>query len=200
MNSLRSRIASAARELYVEEGVAGLSMRRVAERVGVSAPAIYRHFKNKEDLLNEIVAEGLRILETYLRPALEGGTPYERLEHMSTAYLDFALEQPRYFDFAFLLPNPHLGHVAEELHRQEWGTFRGALEQVRACIEQGLFPGEDALEVAISIWAEVHGLITLYRTGRLGLDQEQFRAIYRQSVTRTLRGLTALTEPGRTPR
>jgi AcrR family transcriptional regulator len=194
MSSLRTRISAAAQELYLRDGIGGFSMRKVAEMVGVSAPAIYRHFKNKEELLNEIVIEGLKILEDYLRPALEAESPYERLVAMTDNYLSFALEQPRYFDFAFLVPNPSLNHVAEEIARPDWDTFRLAVEQVAACAEAGVFPGDDPLETAVTIWAEVHGLITLFRTGRFGQDAEVFRGIYRQSVDRMLRGLRALTD------
>ena len=68
---LRDRIVTAAETICLREGVARMSMRRVAGEVGVTAAAIYRHFENKQALLNEIVVVGLRSLETYLRPALE---------------------------------------------------------------------------------------------------------------------------------
>lgn len=194
MRSLRTRISIAAQELYLREGIAGFSMRKVAEKVGVSAPAIYRYFKNKDELLNEIVIEGLKILEKYLRPALEAPTPYERLVGMTDNYLKFALEQPKYFDFAFLIPNPGLGDVADEIARPDWDTFRLAVEQVAECAQEGIFPGDDPLETAVTIWAEVHGLITLFRTGRFGQDADLFRGVYRQSVDRMLRGLRALTD------
>ena len=194
MRSLRTKISAAAQELYLRDGIEGFSMRKVAEMVGVSAPAIYRHFKNRDELLNEIVVEGLNILGEYLRPALDADTPYERLVRMSDRYLSFALEQPKYFDFAFLIPSPGLGQVAEGLERPDWETFRLALEQVAACVEAGIFPPGDPLETAITIWAEVHGLIALYRTGRFGTDPEAFRAVYARSVERTLRALRYLPE------
>jgi len=193
MSDLRSKISTAAQELYREEGIEGFSMRKVADKVGVSAPAIYRHFKNKEELLNEIVIEGLKILEGYLRSALEAPTPYERLVQMTDRYLSFALEQPRYFDYAFLIPNPTLSSVADEIARPDWATFRLAVQQVTECAEAGVFPAEDPLETAVTIWAGVHGLVTLYRTGRFGQNADLFREVYRQSVDRMLRGLKALT-------
>jgi AcrR family transcriptional regulator len=191
MGSLRSKIAAAAQELYLREGIEGFSMRKVAERVGISAPAIYRHFKNRDELLQEIVVEGLKILESYLGPALETGTPRDRLVRMADRYLDFALEQPKYFDFAFLVPSPAITGLAEEIAQPAWGTFRLCVEQVAACIEQGIFPDEDPLETAITIWAEVHGLVTLYRTGRFGRDPEAFRIVYRRCLERLMRGLEA---------
>ncbi len=189
MSSLRSKISAAAQELYLKDGIEGLSMRKVAERVGISAPAIYRHFRNKDELLNEIVVEGLKILESYLQPALETGTPYERLVRMSDSYLNFAIEQPKYFDFAFLVPSPLIRGVADEISRPDWGTFRLCVEQVAACMDEGVFARDDALETAVTIWGEVHGLVTLYRTGRFGQDPEAFRAVYRQCLDRVMRGL-----------
>jgi AcrR family transcriptional regulator len=189
MSSLKKRIADAARELYLHEGTQGFSMRKVADRVGVSAPAIYRHYRNKNELLNEIVIEGLRILEEYLRPALDAPGPYERLKQLTDNYLAFALEQPQYFDFAFLLPNREIEPVASEIARPDWTTFRMAVEQVGECMAQGIFEADDPLETSIAVWAGVHGLVTLYRTGRFGPDPVLFRGIYGNCVDRVLRGL-----------
>ena len=189
MSTLRDKISAAAQELYLKNGVEGVSMRKVADLVGVSAPAIYRHFQNKDALLNEIVIEGLKILEGYLRPALEAPTPYERLMRLIDRYLDFTLEQPRYFDFAFLIPSRNIGHFADEITKGDWITFQLAVEQVAACMKENLFKQGDPLETAITIWAEVHGLVTLFRTGRFGLDEDVFRGVYRQSVDRMLAGL-----------
>jgi len=189
MSELRSRIAAAAQDLYLAEGLEGVSMRRVAERVGVSAPAIYRHFRNKQELLNEIVVEGLTILGNYLEPALEADTPLERLRGMTERYLDFALEQPKYFEFAFLIPNPESSQLAEEVTRPDYVTFRMAIEQIVACMEQGVLGNGDPLETAITFWAEVHGLVILHHTGRFGLDAESFREIYRRCVDRVIAGM-----------
>ena len=143
----------------------------------------------RSELLNEIVIEGLRILEECLRPGLAASSPHERLLSMADDYLRFALEQPRYFDFAFLAPSHRVGGISEEITRGNWVVFRLAVEQVGACIEEGVFKKDDPMQIAVTIWAEVHGLITLYRTGRLGLDDRQFRTIYRRAVRRVLRGL-----------
>jgi len=164
-------------------------MRKIAEMVGVTAPAIYRHFRDKDELLNEIIVAGLESLEGYLQPAFDAGTPYERLNRLIDNYLDFALEQPKYFDFAFLVPSRNVRRFAEEIARHDWKTFRFALEQVALCMEQGTFRKDDAMETAIVIWAEVHGLVTLFKMERFGADVGQFRQIYRRSVDRMLAGL-----------
>jgi AcrR family transcriptional regulator len=119
---LRDRIVTAAEAICLREGVARLSMRKVAGEVGVSAAAIYRHFENKQALLNEIVVVGLHSLGTYLRPALEAETAYMRLRRLCERFLDFALEQPEHFDLAFLDPDTDREQIEEEVGRPIWGT------------------------------------------------------------------------------
>jgi AcrR family transcriptional regulator len=189
MSDLRHRISGAAQELYLEDGIEGFSMRKVADRVGVSATAIYRHFENKEELLNEIRIEGLKVLERYLEPVLAEGPPIERLIALTERYLSFAVEQPKYFDFAFLVPDPDIQRFADEVARPAWDTFRVSIDQIQACVDEGIFAPEDPLETAIVLWAEAHGLVTLFRTGRFGPDPEAFRAIYGRCIERLLNGL-----------
>jgi AcrR family transcriptional regulator len=196
MDDLRTRISEAAQELFRSEGLEGVSMRKVAERVGITAPAIYRHYRDKDELLHEIISIGLKILEDYLEPALQADRPYERLRRLIDRYLDFAIEQPQYFEFAFLVPSRNIHRIAEELQERNWPTFRRAVEQVALCMEQGVFRRDDPLETSILIWATSHGLVSLYRMERFGSDAEAFRAIYGRIVDRTLAALGPGTQLG----
>ena len=164
-------------------------MRKVADKVGVTAPAIYRHFRGKDELLDEIILSGLVILEEYLKPAFDAPTPFERLNGLIDRYLAFALEQPRYFEFAFLVPGRPIGRFSEEIAKHGWETFRFALEQVSLCIDQGVFRRDDPQEIAVLVWAEVHGLVTLFKMERLGPDPDRFRVTYQRAVKRLLEGL-----------
>jgi AcrR family transcriptional regulator len=195
MQSLRERIVNAAEAICLGEGVARMSMRKVAGKVGVSATAIYRHFDNKQALVNEIVAVGLRSLEAHLRPALEEETAYLRLRRLCERFLDFALEQPNQFDLAFLDPHIDRERLEEEVSRPMWRTFRLGIEQISQCMEQGELQEDDPLSAAILIWSQAYGLITLYRTGGLCDDDEAFRRVYRDSMDRVLTGLK---RPGKT--
>jgi AcrR family transcriptional regulator len=189
MEDIRTRISHAAQDLFLRDGIDGVSMRKVAEKVGVTAPAIYRYFRDKDELLNEIIQSGLKILEDYLKPALEADNPYERLHLLIDRYLDFAIEQPKYFDFAFLVPSRDMSDIPEEIQRHNWTTFRMAVEQVSMCMEQGTFRREDPLETTILLWATVHGLVILFRTERFGPDPEQFRQTFQKVVDRLLDAL-----------
>ena len=186
---LRKRISQAAQELFLEQGLEGVSMRKVAKMAGVSAPAIYRHYENKDDLLREIIDEGLEILETYLAPALDDSTPLERLNRLADRFLDFAIEQPKYFEFAFMIPSRSISDVRTELAEKNWVTFNMALKQIGDCMEAGISKKDDPLGAAITIWAGVYGLVALHRMHRFGPDDALFRQIYRASVECMLNGL-----------
>ena len=186
--NVRERVLAAAQELFLTEGPKAVSMRKVAAKAGVTAPAIYRHYEDKDELLNEIINAGLEILQRYLEPAFRAPTPFERLQLLIDYYLDFALEQPRYFDFAFLAPS-HGMRLADELARYNRSTFMFAVQQVHLCMEQGVFVKDDPLETSIMVWAEAHGLVTLFRMERFGADAAEFRAVFRRTIDRMLQGL-----------
>ena len=195
MNSVRTpqtpreRVLRAAQELFLAHGPDGVSMRKVAARAGMTAPAIYRYYKDKDELLAEIINAGLEILQRYLEPAFRAPTPYERLQLLIEYYLDFALEQPRYFEFAFLTPS-HGMRLVDELARYNRSTFMFAVQQVHLCMEQGVFVKDDPLETSIMLWAEAHGLVTLFRMERFGADAVEFRAVFKRAIERVLRGLS----------
>src|SRR5262245_46252945 len=181
MTDLRSRITLAAKELFADEGVEGVSMRRIADRAGVTATAIYRHFRDKDAILDELISAGLAVLSDYLGPALKAKDPERRLRGLIDAYLRFSLEQPRYFDLAFLVPSPTT-RMSEELERHNRSTFKLAIEQVAACMELGLFRRGDPIETAVFLWSTAHGLVTLHRMNRLGGDAAQFAALFHAAV------------------
>lgn len=190
MSDLRPKISAAAHELFLEEGLEGISMRKVAQRVGVSAPALYRHYKNKDELLNEVVAGSLKILESYLEPALKAETPLARLRQLVTRFLDFALEQPQTFECAFAIRTPSIAGLSEELTRRNWRTFQLAVAQVAECMAAGIFREGDPIETAIMLWAEAHGLITLYKLDRFGSDEAMFRSFFDRCIGRMIEGLS----------
>lgn len=189
MSELRVRISAAAQEIFLEDGLDGVSMRKVADKVGVSAPAIYRHYRNKDELLDEIVASSLRVLETYLEPALEAETPLARLQQLVERFLAFSLEQPRMFECAFTVRTRGVGDLPEELARHDWSTFQLAVEQVAECMESGVFRQADVIETSIMLWAEAYGLITLYKLDRIGQGEEVFRSFYTRCIDRMFDGL-----------
>ena len=184
MSETRARILRVTRDLYLSEGAAAVSTRRVAERVGVTATALYRHFPGKDALVEEVVSEAYRVFAGYLEQSLEGRTPGERLKRSGGAYLRFALEQPEMYRTIFMTGAPGSGGD----HRRR-ATFSFLVDRVRECVEGGELRPGDPEEIAVTIWAHVHGLVSLHIAGALGGGEEAFRGLYSASLGRLFRGL-----------
>lgn len=191
MVSLRGKILKTARNLFAKEGVEGISMRRVADRVGVTAPAIYRHFDNKNALVQAVVDEGFELLESYLRDASSDVAPRARLDALLTRYLDFAFDEPLYFDSMFLLPRDDARRFPEGFEQRQSETFNIFLDHVIACMASRAFRKDDPLETTLTVWAQAQGLVSIYRAGRFGRRQDRFRAVFGRSINRILDGISA---------
>lgn len=186
----REEILKAARELYLSEGPEGMTMRRLADRVGVTAGALYRHYDGKQDVLLEVVEEARKTMLEYLTGALEGESPWERMVLADRAYLDFALEQRRLYEMLYATPEV----VGYEACSGEGSTRARAIRQfwrdrVAECMETELLAGTSPEEVGVSLWSHAHGLMSLYHGGLLDLDEDRFREVFRVSRWRVLEGL-----------
>jgi AcrR family transcriptional regulator len=190
MTDVRETIRSCACALYLEDGFEGFSMRKLARAVGVTAPAIYRHYESKEALLLDVVSEATRQLVQYLYRALAGSTPEERFRIAGAAYLDFALEHPRYFQIvAAFCDLMGLDEVPEEVARQTAMVQQFWHDRVRECVQTGILREGDPEEIGLTLWAQAYGLISLYMKRNLGMPEEAFREAFSRSFVRVLRGL-----------
>src|SRR6185369_16888362 len=102
VSSTLARIFAAARQLFDQGGVEAVSMRRIAAKVGITPMAIYKHYPDKDALLNALMLDGFAAWEARVA-ALGAREPLAWLEHMGEAFLDFALHEPRRYEAAFLI-------------------------------------------------------------------------------------------------
>ncbi len=161
MEDIKSRIVAAARALYFERGPDAVTMRAVAERVGVTATALYRHFADKDALLREVAGEGSRLLGTHLFRALEAPSPLERLRLTGQAYLEFAAAQPQAYRALF-----EPGDAGESpVQRQRGAVLRFLRDGVREAMEAGDVASGDVDEIALTLWSLLHGLASLQHAG-----------------------------------
>jgi AcrR family transcriptional regulator len=97
----REAIVSVARDILVEEGLAGVSLRRVATALGVTAPALYAHVTDKRDLLQSIAdGEFKRLIEAF--KAVVSEDPVECVRRQSMVYVEYARDNPALFRTMFM--------------------------------------------------------------------------------------------------
>lgn len=153
-------ILDAARDLLADGGMAALSMRGVASRVGVSATAIYNYFENKEELVRRVVSLGFQRFDGYLSEAaaeFPRGSR-ERVRALGRAYIRFALENRQYFRVLFMMH----GSLPEEIEElPQGGSYSLFRQSILDAMEAGSIRRADPDLVVLYLWSSVHGLVSL---------------------------------------
>ncbi|MDY7101182.1 MAG: TetR/AcrR family transcriptional regulator [Actinomycetota bacterium] len=166
---LRDELIDAASRLLEQHGaVEALSLRAVATEAGVSAPSVYRHFDDLDDLLLAVVEARFGDFEQHLAAATDGiDDPFAALVAMGRAYLQFADEQPGRYQAIF-----HHGladRVAGDVPFEEVpgsGCFVAIVDAVQRCLDaeppdDGSSDERDAFRIAVHLWTGVHGIADL---------------------------------------
>lgn len=182
--STRENILAAARAAFDRDGPDGLSLRDIAQAVGITPMAIYRHYANKEALVDALVADGLAEWSARVEalPPLEG---LAKLEQVGEAYLDFALEQPRRFEAAFLLRSTKARRYPDDFVAGHSPAGNVQLKVIGELMAQGVLKASSPIEIMMTNSALSQGLVSLYRAGRIAGGEEEFRALYRRAMRRS---------------
>ncbi len=164
-DALKQKVLGAAEELFAENGVENVSMRKIAEKIEYSPTTIYRLFESKEDLMQHLIEDGyVRVYQRYqeiidARPV----SPFESLSQIIRTYVEFALENPQHYELWF--STSELTLIDEVLHMRHgeavykvYGTWLEKIEEAKAAGQ--MIPAE-TLALFQLIWGSVHGLIAL---------------------------------------
>ena len=187
--STAKKIATAAGRLLRREGAEGVTMRRVAKAVGITPMAVYRHFEDREGLLNALADEGFEELAARVAAMAEAEDVEERLMQNLDVFLDFALEKPRLFELMFLVRRKGARQFPEDFREGRSPTARFSAEALEAGMRQGVFRRDDVWEIAFETGAMLQGLVMLYQGGRVGTSAEEFRALCHRAFRRYLHGI-----------
>jgi AcrR family transcriptional regulator len=182
----RDRILDAAERIHSRYGLPELTLRRVAKAVGVTPMAIYRHFEDKNALLDGLSDRGFGIWETYLEVAVRKRTPMTRLRAVLDQLREFALEHPRYFELMFFAKRGPIPNAPASLRETPSPSFTRVIADVRGMVGANELRRGDPGETLLLLWATAHGLIALHFTGRFGGNASTFRAIYDRVLARQL--------------
>ena len=183
------KIAQAARRLLDKEGVEAVSMRRVAEAVGITPMAIYRHYPDREALLKALADEGFEELAASLKGKRFTGDLETRLAKMADLYLDHALENPRLFELMFLTKRQGARQYPQDFKARKSPTATLIADVVAEGMASGELKEDDHWEITFEMGALSHGLIMLYLGGRMAVTPAQFRALHRRAFRRYFDGI-----------
>ena len=187
-------------EQLAEHGVGGISVNAIGKHMGVTGPALYRYFANRDALLTELISDGYHDLADTVEQAITTARSQPaRARAAATALRDWAIAAPHRYQLLFGTPVP--GYQAPEhtldaanrtmtavlatvgsddteprrdaLHRQiaAWGERMG---------HGGLTPPQ--LHWGITAWTRLHGLLSLETAGQFGLMNIEPELLYRAEV------------------
>ena len=162
---LRQKILDEAIGTIYREGVDRVTMRALAEKLGYSPATIYLHFKNKEDLINEIAHYGFLRLEEIAHPVLEIDDPLEAVSEGARRYVDFGLRNSELYRLMFREFSPSVYATrATDRTDELWALYRKLFQRG---MERGVFrSGDPDVEIAM-LWAACHGFVELTLSERM---------------------------------
>ncbi len=165
---LKNALIKAGIEILSKEGIEGLSLRKVAQRAGVSHSAPYSHFPDKQSLIAAISTEGFNQLYAELDAAISAHPtdPKEQLKEGAAAYVEFALNNTDTFKIMFsgVLEKEKEYPAFVEISSK---TFLRVVDVVQACQGAGLLPSTPAEMLAVTVWGQVHGIVSLALEGQI---------------------------------
>jgi AcrR family transcriptional regulator len=185
----KDRIFNAAKTVLEKDGVLGLSIRSVAEAAGLSPMAIYRHFENKDALVNALMLDGFVAWEE-IAGSIREPDPLRWMEKGLEAFLAFALKQPHRFDAAFLLPATQARQYPDDFAAGRSPAMAMFIARIDEAKANGHFGDTPSLEIALAIAAQAQGMVSMHRASRFS-GEKQFKALYRQVMRNTIAAYAA---------
>ncbi len=189
--AVRESILTAARDLFVVEGYAQVSIRKIAERIEYSPAAIYSYFPSKDDIFFALATEGFRRLDDAIRASEGAADPVIELRDSWWAFYQFSKDQREFFHLMFVdrsVPAITEQWQGFDILQQMMARVAGRIQR---SIDAGRFPATLNPEVALHVlWAALTGPAVLGCTCRLA-PGEDCDALARDVLDTTLAGLAA---------
>lgn len=155
----RQRILDAAHAIFAESGLAGLSVRAIATRAGLSTIGVYSHFKGKRGILLALYADGFARLgdAADIPPQVADGADLVPL--LVNRYIDFHRDHPAHYQLMFGMDRSQLGDAAVV-----GSIAKASIERLAATLGRLLpsnLPADAALTVTFRVWVLMHGYVSL---------------------------------------
>jgi len=206
--NLKESLIETALEMIETDGLDGITLREIGQRLGTSRSAIYRHFANKEALMKQVILAGFNKLNKLVEPIYYSDELdiLERFHRMGITYITFATDNPHLYRLLF---GPSMSREREEVCEDERPELRRLLrgdsseelvqtEQdnsfyklvsiIIQAQERKLFKAGDPVLIATAIWSLLHGLSSLVIDGHLSVV-DNVQAVYDTNYRMLLEGL-----------
>ncbi len=194
-NKMRSMILDAAMKLFLKEGYERVTLRAIAREMGYSPGIIYWYFKNKNDILFALHAEGFEKLDAKQQETQTIKDPWKRLLRSAENYLSFALKNPEYYDLMFIMRGPAKMMKEKKNWTSGLRSYDMLKKDVRECIKTGNMINTNADVATFAFWSFLHGIASIiirergvmHTPKRLSAVLRGARAFMLESIRRPVR-------------
>lgn len=175
LEAFRARLCDVAEKLFAAHGPDGVTMREMADALGVSSMTPYRYFKDKDAILAAVRTRAFNRFAAAMETARDNAK-----SQSGNAYLDFALNNPAAYRLMFDVSQPTFAEYPDLLKAMERArlTMSGGLHKLEA---SGHFKGNVAL-AAYVYWSTVHGAAMLELAGLLEGSNFDARKIAKPAI------------------
>jgi AcrR family transcriptional regulator len=192
-DQLRDEILAATGALLLRTGsVDHVSIRAVADAVGVTPPSIYRHFEDKTALVFSVCLQSFESLADDLAAATVEGDPLATLSAQARAYVHYGVDHPEHYRLMFMTNADQTPIDLAEQMAVPGGAFALLLETVEAVIDAGGIRTEfaelGAATVGLHLWSVVHGITSL-RIAKPALPLDDIDAFIDHQLAIVLHGM-----------
>lgn len=196
IKGIQERILEAALDIIIQEGFPAFTMRRLASKIGMTAPNIYNYYKSKDELYISLIIQGFEMLRRELISVYEKyEDPVERGVAIARTYVLFGLKHSSYYDIMFTYPTPkyddYVGTPLEKLSEIEYKISMDIVSLSMKALT-ALMGGEDKLDDQevqmrfIAAWSMLHGMISLHNSKVVRYTIRDTEAIYNKLINEFL--------------
>ncbi|MBK9736102.1 MAG: TetR/AcrR family transcriptional regulator [Saprospiraceae bacterium] len=165
---LKELILEAAKKILLKSGQEGLSIRKIATIIEYSPATIYLYFKDKDEILHELMEMGFMLMNKYMVHAYGEQDAVKRIHSIGNAYVKFGLENKDWYDLMFNSEKP-MRHIEKCMEDWDEGMamFNFLTITCKEAIQQLKLDHMEERILALQLWSCVHGLVNLAQSERL---------------------------------
>ncbi|MBU2514398.1 TetR/AcrR family transcriptional regulator [bacterium] len=207
VEKVKQNIIEEAMKLIIEVGFFHMSMRKLADRVGMSATNLYYYYSNRDEIYLNIQIKGFKALQEVLEEVyISQNDPFETLKKMIRVYLEFGFNNPDYYQIMLNSDTPrYLEYRGDKAEPVALETKQAALNALavpmKAIEDNAAVPAVDVEFRAYQLWITLHGIVTLYNRNILAelnqtpekliirLCEELMLPFYKSQTTLTTEGI-----------
>lgn len=171
--NLKEELISIALEFIAKEDVEKLTLKILSDATGTSRSAIYKHFKNKDALIETIIERGFEKFDAEITPYFKDKSKslIDRFYLSGKLYVEFATKNPNLYRLLFGKKYAHIREEMLSIKDEDCSGFAALKKTVEEAQREGILKNEDSYKQAIVIWSTMHGISSLIIDGFMDVEE-----------------------------